>query len=221
MYSIGLVICISKTAQLHVYFCFAKKYKAATITKNNFTHFTFTLNLCRFKSVYFSNANALYTTSVKNMTRPLLYCSLQRSCKDTWLPFKVLSLYSMRTKAKNAKFKKIHTNLQRNQTMQNLRKMPRTIKMIAGRKLDKNLGNCYFGGKRCGSCLREELRAGRQSVFSATGGKFPIFSKEYLPELFFSFFLCLHCKTSNIFFASNNFFYFESIEIISVRNIIL
>ena len=98
------------------------------------------------------------------------------------------------------------------------RKMPRTIKMKAGIKLDKN---CYFGGKRCGSCLREELRAGRQSVFSATGGKFPIFSKEYLPELFFSFFLCLHCKTSNIFFASNNFFYFESIEIISVRNVIL
>ena len=97
------------------------KYKAATITKNNFTHFTFTLNLCRFKSVYFSNANALYTTGAKNMTRPLLYCSLQRSCKNTWLPFKVLSLYSMRTKAKNAKFKKIHTNLQRNQTMQNLR----------------------------------------------------------------------------------------------------
>ena len=102
------------------------------------------------------------------------------------------------------------------------RKMPRTIKMIAGRKLDKNLGNCYFGGKRCGSCLREELRAGRQSVFSATGGKFPIFSKEYLTELFFSFFVCLHCKTTNIFFASNNFFYFESIEIIlSVRNVIL
>ena len=101
------------------------------------------------------------------------------------------------------------------------RKVPRTIKMIAGRKLDKNLGNCYFGGKRCGSCLREELRAGRQSVFSATGGKFPIFSKEYLPELFFSFFVCLHCKTTNIFFASNNFFYFESIEIISVRNVIL
>ena len=67
------------------------------------------------------------------------------------------------------------------------RKMPRTIKMIAGRKLDKNLGNCYFGGKRCGSCLREELRAGRQSVFSATGGKFPIFSKEYLTELYFLF----------------------------------
>ena len=101
------------------------------------------------------------------------------------------------------------------------RKMPRTIKMKAGRKLDKNLGNCYFGGKRCGSCLREELRAGRQSVFSATGGKFPIFSKEYLTEIFFSFFVCRHCKTSNIFFASNNFFYFESIEIISVRNIIL
>ena len=101
------------------------------------------------------------------------------------------------------------------------RKMPRTIKMTAGRKLDKNLGNCYFGGKRCGSCLREELRAGRQSVFSATGGKFPIFSKEYLTEIFFSFFLCLHCETTNIFFASNNFFYFESIEIISVRNVIL
>ena len=155
------------------------------------------------------------------MTRPLLYCFLQRSCKDTWLPFKVLSLYSMRTKAKNAKFKKIHTNLQSIQTMQDFRKMPTTIKMIAGRKLDKNLGNCYFGGKRCGSCLREELRAGRQSVFSATGGKFPIFSKEYLTEIFFSFFLCLHCETSNIFFASNNFFYFENIEIISVRNVIL
>ena len=101
------------------------------------------------------------------------------------------------------------------------RKMPRTIRIMAGRKLDKNLGNCYFGGKRCGSCLREELRAGRQSVFSATGGKFPIFSKEYLTELFFSFFVCIHRKTTNIFFASNNFFYFESIEIISVRNVIV
>ena len=101
------------------------------------------------------------------------------------------------------------------------RKMPRTIRITAGRKLDKNLGNCYFGGKRCGSCLREELRAGRQSVFSATGGKFPIFSKEFLTEIFFSFFVCIHRKTTNIFFASNNFFYFESIEIISVRNVIL
>ena len=114
-----------------------------------------------------------------------------------------------------------HKSLEHSNNAKLKRKMPRTIKMIAGRKLDKNLGNCYFGGKRCGSCLREELRAGRQSVFSATGGKFPIFSKEYLTELFFSFFVCLHCKTTNIFFASNNFFYFESIEIISVRNVIL
>ena len=138
------------------------------------------------------------------MTRPLLYCSLLLSCKDTWLPFKVLSLYFMRSKAKNALFKKIHTNLQWIQTMQDFRKMPRTIKMMTGRKFDKNLGNCYFGGKRCGSCLREELRAGRQSVFSATGGKFTIFSKEYLPEIFFPF--CLHPPENNQYFLCVQYF---------------
>lgn len=78
------------------------------------------------------------TPCILQLTRPLLYCSLQRSCKNTWLPFKVLSLYSMRTKAKNAKFKKIHTNLQSIQTMQNLReRCPEPLKWQQEENLTK------------------------------------------------------------------------------------
>ena len=50
---------------------------------------------------------------------------------------------------------------------------------------------------------------------------FQYFLKNIWRKYFFSFFVCIHRKTTNIFFASNNFFYFESIEIISVRNVIL